>query len=227
MTEHRPALLTVVRHGETLWNVQGKQQGHLDSDLTPLGVRQAQAVAGALAHESFQAFYSSDLERAMQTARIIAEPLGMEVRPEAGLRERHLGVLQGLTMVEFEQAHPEHYARFRSRDPDYVIPEGESIRQRYERAVKTASAIARRHAGGHMLVVTHGGMLASFFRHALGLGLAEPRRFSLCNAAINRFSVLDGRWKLECWGLTEHLRGPGTIDDWWGPGASGRPARLD
>ncbi|MFO8007649.1 MAG: histidine phosphatase family protein [Candidatus Brocadiia bacterium] len=214
MNEGRATRVTVVRHGETVWNVQGKQQGHLDSDLTALGVRQAGAAADALAGEGFDAFYSSDLERAMQTARIIAERLDMEVRPEAGLRERHLGILQGLTMAQFEEEQPEHYARFRSREPDYVIPEGESIRQRYERSVQAAEAIARRHPGRRVLVVTHGGVLASFFRHALGLSLTEPRRFSLYNAAINRFSVADGQWRLESWGLTEHLRGLGTIDDW-------------
>ncbi len=207
--------LIVIRHGETIWNLDGRQQGHLDSPLTELGVRQAEAAAMALAEEArCRALYSSDLGRAKQTADTIGRAIGLPVVTDAGLRERHLGVIQGRTMAEFEREEPEAHAHFRSGGADYVIPGGESARQRHERSVACAEEIARRHPGERVVIVTHGGPLGSLMRHAVGLPPAGPRRFSLFNASINRFSVDDGQWRLLTWGDTRHLRGLGARDDW-------------
>ncbi|NLX06128.1 MAG: histidine phosphatase family protein [Phycisphaerae bacterium] len=204
-----------VRHGETEWNLAGKQQGHLDSPLTPLGVRQARAVAEALRNRGIEAIHASDLGRAVQTARIVGEVLTLEPILDARLRERHLGIMQTLTMAEFRQRFPEEYERFRSGDPDYVLPDGESSRQRDERTAACAAEIAARHRGRTVAVIAHGGTIQSLFRHALGLPAGGPRRFSLYNGAVNRFGVRDGRWTLELWGDTGHLEKAGlaTLDD--------------
>ena len=122
------------------------------------------------------------------------------------LRERHLGSMQGLTKAGFHERFPEEWAAFASGDPDYVLPGGESARQRHARCVAACVDLAARHAGETVLVVTHGGGLNSLFRHALGLALEAPRRFSLFNAAINALSVSGGVWRLETWGGTIHLR---------------------
>lgn len=208
--------LVVVRHGETVWNVEGRMQGHLDSALTETGLRQALALGQALAAERFDALYASDLERALRTAQIIAEQTGLAVVTDARLRERCLGIMQGMTFVEFEKAHPEEWTRFRARDPDYALPEGESMRRRGERTIACAEELARRHAGGRVLIVTHGSVLSGFMRHALGLGLSAKRRYSLFNAAINTFAVAPEThdWKLLSWGDVRHLRDTGTMDDW-------------
>jgi len=95
-----------------------------------------------------------------------------------------------------------------------VIPEGESVRQRAERGVLCAAEIAARHPGRKVLLVTHGGIVESLLRHALGMDLASPRTFSLFNGSLNTFSVSDGRWQLDSWGDTHHLRNLGTSDDW-------------
>ena len=199
--------LTVVRHGQTPWNADRRSQGHLDSGLSALGVRQARVAAEALAGCRFDALYSSDLGRALQTAEIIARRLGLEVRTDSRLRERHMGILQGHTIDEFCRTHPDECAAHLADDPDHVIPEGESMRQRYERNMACAADIVRHHGGADVIIVTHGGVLDSFIRHTLGLELREERRFSLCNASINTFSVSDGQWRLECWGDTRHLAG--------------------
>ncbi len=79
--------------------------------------------------------------------------------------------------------------------------------------MECAEEIALNHPGDNILIVTHGGVLQGLFRHALGLPLAGPRRFSLFNAGIHRFAVAGGEWRLVSWGETWHLRGPGTEDD--------------
>jgi len=205
MTRSDPTWLTAVRHGQTPWNLDRRSQGHLDSGLSALGVQQARAAAEALAGGRFDALYSSDLGRALQTAEIIARRLGLEVRTDSRLRERNMGILQGHTMEEFRRTHPDECAAYLADDPDYVIPQGESMRQRHERSIACAGQIVRRHGGANVIIVTHGGVLDSFIRHTLGLELSEERRFSLYNASINTFSAADGQWRLECWGDTRHL----------------------
>lgn len=214
MSRTQSTKVLAIRHGETVWNAVGRQQGHLDTDLSELSMAQAGAIGEALAGKVVDSLYSSDLGRAMQTAAIIAQRLGLEVHTEVGLRERHLGILQGLTMEEFRLRHPAEYASFTGGDEEWVIPGGESVRQRHERAVACACQLAGRHPGQRLAVVTHGGVLESIFRHAVGLPLKSRRHFSLFNASISTFSVSEGRWKLERWGDTHHLRGLGTKDDW-------------
>lgn len=205
--------LLVVRHGETIWNEAGRQQGHLDSPLNAMGLRQAEAIAERLAGEQITTLYSSDLGRARATAEIIAGRTGHRVQTDARFRERHLGIFQGLTMAEVVKKYPEAYARFRSDDPDYAIPQGESVRERYQQHVAAAADIAARHAGERVVIVGHGGVLSSLFRHTLSIPLAASRAFKLFNASFNTFFVEEGAWMLGTWGDISHLAGIGTADD--------------
>ncbi|RPJ04319.1 MAG: histidine phosphatase family protein [Spirochaetaceae bacterium] len=204
-------ILIIVRHGETEWNRMGKQQGHLDSPLSENGIRQAEAIASAV-RTGFDLVISSDLGRALATAEIIMAQCGLPILKDQGLRERHLGMLQGFTMEEFAKAHPKKTAQFVSGDPDFVIPEGESIRQRYDRAIRTFDRIASEHQGKRIMVVTHGGILESLLRHTLGIPLELKRSFSLINGSLNTFSY-EQKWILESWGIISHLEGLRALDD--------------
>ncbi|MBN1522873.1 MAG: histidine phosphatase family protein [Spirochaetales bacterium] len=204
-------IIIVVRHGETEWNAIGKQQGQLDSPLTASGIKQAEAIAKAVT-SGFDLLVSSDLGRAVQTAQIIGEHIGLDIIQEPGLRERHLGMIQGHTMAEFQEQHPIKYEKFKSEDPDFVIPEGESVRQRYERGVEAFTRIAKANPGKRILVVTHGGILESLLRHTLQMPIHGKRTFSLVNGSLNTFSYDDG-WTLESWGLIAHLQGLNALDD--------------
>ena len=125
----------IVRHGQTEWNIRGIRQGHLDSELTEKGIVQAKALAQRLARESCAALYCSDLGRAVQTAKEIAEVTGHQICTDARLRERHLGIFQGLSGEEIRTKYPEEYKLHRTLGPNYVIPGGESVRQQVERNV--------------------------------------------------------------------------------------------
>ena len=208
-----PTQLTLVRHGESNWNREGRQQGHLDSGLSANGIAQAEAVARRLAGDSFVALYSSDLGRALRTAEIIGGMTGHAVTVDERLRERNLGVFQGRTWEEIRIECPEELHLFRTAGPDYVIPAGESARQRYERTVGCVEEIARRHSGESVVVVAHGGVLDGLFRRTLGIPLGRPRRFRLCNASLNVFFFEDGQWTLGTWGDIGHLGYIGSLDD--------------
>jgi probable phosphoglycerate mutase len=197
--------LLVIRHGETEWNSQGRFQGHLDSVLSPEGLAQAEALGEYLARERFDLLLSSDLGRALQTASAVAMRTGHDIVVEPRLRERRMGIFQGLTPAEVEARYPDEYARFRTRDPDYVIPGGESMRQLFERSVACFAGLAARHAGLTLATVTHGGVLAMLYRHARAMPLDAPRDFPLHNTGVSRFRHRLGAWQLQSWGEIVHL----------------------
>jgi probable phosphoglycerate mutase len=206
------AHLIVVRHGQTEWNIAGIRQGHLDSPLTDRGVAQAKALARRLSRESFSALYSSDLGRAVGTARTIAAVTGHEVITDPRLRERNLGIFQGLTGEQLKEKFPEQYRLHRTLGAEYVIPGGESVQQQVARNVECLSAIATNHPGQTIVVVTHGGVLSGFFRHTLGIPLGAPRRFEFVNAGLNVFVYDNREWFLQTWGDISHLGAAGTCD---------------
>jgi probable phosphoglycerate mutase len=204
--------LIVIRHGQTQWNLKLIRQGHLDSPLTEMGLAQASALAGRLAQETFSALYSSDLGRAVQTAQTIADTTGHKIVTDARLRERHLGVFQGLNGDEVQQQFPEEYRLHRTIGPDYVIPGGESVRQQVTRNITCLNEIAERHGGETIVVVTHGGVLSGLFRHTFSIPFDAPRRFEFTNAGLNVFNYEQGNWFLQTWGDVSHLNGVGTVD---------------
>jgi 2,3-bisphosphoglycerate-dependent phosphoglycerate mutase len=188
--------LYIARHGETEWNLAGKLQGHRDSPLTVKGHQQAATLASALSNRQISRVYSSDLGRAVQTARAVVEHLGVELIRDERLRERNFGDLEGQPRSELD--------RFR-RDPDYVISGGESFRQAYERSVACLEELAGQNRYSAFAVICHGGIVHGTFYRALGLPLNHPRHFSLNNASLNRISIIDGTWHLDTWGDVSHL----------------------
>jgi len=206
-------VIFAVRHGETEWNLHEKQQGHFDSPLTDNGVKQAQLLADGLAGKNIDILFSSDLGRALQTADIIAEKLSLDIHTDSRLRERHLGIMQGLTKKEFAEKYPEEAAQFDTGDPDYILPGGESARQRTNRCFDCAEGLAMSNAGKRILLVGHGGVLMSLFYKVTNTPLSEPRRFSIFNASINSFSISDGQWRLDTWGEIAHLKDMRALDD--------------
>ncbi|MBM4264763.1 MAG: histidine phosphatase family protein [Deltaproteobacteria bacterium] len=204
--------IIIVRHGQTEWNIRGIRQGHLDSPLTEKGLAQAKALGQRLGLEKFTSLYSSDLGRAMQTAQEVANVTGHEIIKDARLRERHLGIFQGLNADEITAKYPEERRLMRTSGPGYVIPGGESMVQQVERNVTFLNNLAERHNGETIVVVTHGGVVSGFFRHTLEISLEAPRRFEFVNAGLNVFAREGGNWMLLTWGDVSHLA-PGAASE--------------
>ncbi|WP_251863617.1 histidine phosphatase family protein [Achromobacter sp. Marseille-Q4962] len=200
-----------IRHGETDWNRQRRLQGWQDIPLNDSGREQAGMLAarlGAQARETpFHALYTSDLQRAHDTARPVAELLGLRVRVEPGIRERGFGVLEGLEMDRIDVLAPEAAAAWKSRDPLRALDGGETLGQFQARIVATVDDVASRHAGERILAFTHGGVLDIIWRHASGVPLDGPRDAALLNVSINRVGVKDRRWRVLDWGDVAHVAG--------------------
>jgi broad specificity phosphatase PhoE len=146
-----PTTIVLVRHGETDWNAERRVQGTTDRRLNETGVAQARALAQQLADEPLDAVYTSDLSRALETARTVAEAHALSVEALTDLRERDFGTWEGLTDEEIFERYPE--ARTGSWG------DAETREELAARVVGAMRSIAARHPGGRVLVVTHGGPL--------------------------------------------------------------------
>lgn len=204
--EHATRILAI-RHGETAWNLESRIQGHTDIPLNDNGLWQAQRVAHTLQGEPLQAVYSSDLLRARTTAEAIARAQRLPTTLEEGLRERHFGHLEGLTHHEITERWPEQARRWRERDPAFGPDGGETLQAFYDRCVGTLARLARRHPGGCIAVVAHGGVLDCFYRAANRIPLHAPRAWKVGNATINRLLYSPEGFSLVGWADDHHLEG--------------------
>lgn len=198
--------IIAIRHGETLWNVDTRIQGHLDIGLNARGQWQADRAAIYLADEAISAIYASDLSRAFETARRIAAPHQLPVTSQKDLRERGFGQFQGMTYAEIEQAFPHEAGAWRRRHPEWAAPGGgESLEALRLRVVGCVNRLAARHRGEQVVLVAHGGVMDMLYRVATGLDLQAPRSWLLGNAAINRLLWSPQGLTLIGWGDTSHL----------------------
>jgi probable phosphoglycerate mutase len=199
--------ILAIRHGETAWNVDTRIQGHLDIPLNDTGRWQARRLARALAaRDPIHAVYSSDLQRAHETARAIAAATGAPLAAHPGLRERGFGLFEGKTYAEIEQTWPEESEHWRRRTPDWHPPQGgESLLQVRERILHTLHELTAPHAGQQIVLVAHGGVMDQLYRLATGQDLQAPRTWQLGNTAVNRLLWTAEGLSLVGWADTSHL----------------------
>lgn len=205
--------ILAIRHGQTDWNRVARVQGHEDVPLNADGRVQAERVAQALVGERVAAVVSSDLARAWDTARAIARVTGAPLVADLGLRERHYGAWQGLTIAEAQARWPEDVARWRASDPDFAPDGGEANAAFFARCVAAAQRIARQYDGRAVVLVAHGGVLDMLYRAAADVPLDVPRSWALPNAAINRLHWDGQRLRASGWGDTAHLDDAPACDD--------------
>ncbi len=198
--------IIAIRHGETAWNVDTRIQGQLDIPLNDTGRWQAERLARALAaREAIDVVYTSDLLRAWETARPVAEATGAPLHTDEGLRERGFGSFQGKTFTEIEAAMPDEAQRWRQRDPFWAPPGGESLTAMRRRVIETLHALASRHVGEQIVMVAHGGVMDVLYRAATGQELQAPRTWQLGNTAVNRLLWSPEGLSLVGWSDTSHL----------------------
>ncbi len=171
--------ILLARHGETDWNREGRVQGHTDRPLNETGRAQAQALAETLSGEHLDAVYSSDLSRAYETARLVAEPRGLAVTRVPELREKHFGTWEGLTDTEVVERWPQ------ARNGQWG--DGETADDVARRVLAALRRIAAAHPDGRVLVVSHGGPLRSALLHCEAEGTG-----AIANCHVARLEVEEG-----------------------------------
>lgn len=167
-------IVLIARHGQSDWNETRRWQGHADRPLTQKGRGQAEALAARLDHIDLDAIYSSDLRRARDTAAVVADSQGLDVRIEPDLREVDVGSWSGLTRAEAEERFPEGFARWKEGYPGWQ--DGETYEAMTDRVIAAVKEIAGEHLDGRVLIVSHGGPIRAMHAEALGLDVHAYRR---------------------------------------------------
>ena len=204
MKNMRKTEIFLIRHGETEWNSQQRMQGHSNSDLSTTGKIQIQALGQWMKNVTFNSIYSSDTIRAKLTAEAITEFSGHKIKFDQRLREKNLGVFEGLTTDEAREKHPEIFCLFKTAGSKYIIDKGESTQQLQDRALNILNEILVKHAEERVLLVTHGGFVRVLLKHILGLSLDSPTRFFIKNTGVFRLEWKD-KWMISQMGGVSHL----------------------
>ena len=186
--------ILLIRHGQSEGNAEGRFGGHTGTPLSVRGRQQALATANTLAHEFVTEIYSSDLPRAIETARPLAELTGCEIHLTESFRERSVGIMEGLTFEDAAQKHPDQYQALLRRDFEHVLTGGESYRQLLERAWRKLDELIEAHRGGKIAVFSHTGTICILALHLMGALEApelKPVWIASNNCGITRFDLRD------------------------------------
>lgn len=198
--------LILVRHAQTIWNSEGRYQGHLDSPVTAEGRDQIEAVAGRLAGVGVRAVYTSDLGRSLLTADRIARVAHAPVIVDVRLRERNHGLFEGLTKDLALSRYPELVHQVRTtQDPDFAIPFAESKQRLLERVLPVMHEAAQLPGDGAVVVIGHGGMLSAFLNYVADLPVTARNGNVVRNCSISVVAYANGRWRAKSIGDADHL----------------------
>ncbi len=186
--------IILTRHGETLWNIEKRVQGSLDSALSGKGMAQAKRLAGRLRGEGIQHLYASDAPRAIATAEAIRSELQLDaILISPFLREFSFGEWEGKVWAELRTANPDVFSLWDTEPHRVQVPGGETMQAVSERAWLFLGEIRKKYRGETVCLVSHGLTLKLLVTRAMGFAVEEwnktPWQF---NTAVNVFEEQDG-----------------------------------
>ena len=198
----RETKLYLVRHGETLWNVEDKMQGVKDSPLTEKGIEHARSLGSSIKNLSMgiDKIYASDLGRAFTTAELIGKTLELDIYKDERLRERNMGIFEGYSWDYVREHYPQEFEKTVSDDNDYRIPEGETKNEYIAKVSSFLDYIGKQHEGEKILAVTHRGFINFALRIILSIPLNAKMGAVVNNTLLAGFVYRKGKWLLERFG---------------------------
>ncbi len=211
-----PVRILLARHGETLFNVEGRWQGQSDSPLTERGLAQARELGRALGTEAIAAVYSSDLGRAMQTAREVAAPHGLERCPDVRLREIETGGFTGKHRAEIDVEYPGQRQAWAKAPAGMRLPNGETLLEAQIRALAFFAERMPGHADQTIVVISHGGIGQSILVNAMGGTVGDlwlKERVDNCQISRLEWTLVDGLKLVELSDV-RHLEEVGSLSGW-------------
>ena len=199
----------LIRHGETDWNAEQRLQGWRDIPLNDSGKAQAKSVQRFLEQQriAFDAVLSSDFQSAIQTAEIAFEcsPESIICLPQ--LRERNYGIYEGHPWQSLTQLPDQPEPEINLRNPDLIVPEGESLLTFNQRIITAFNDIAVQRPNQKLAVIAHGGVIEMVWRYIQKADLSTPRPYKILNASVNHFAIDQQRhWHEIAWAQTDHIQ---------------------
>lgn len=175
----------LIRHGEVTNGGEKRYNGHIDIDITPNGVEQMHRLAERLADTPISAVYSSDLIRSVKGAEIISSRLGISFTPMRELRERSVGLWEGLTAEEIKSLYPGEYEAWRADLLSYRPPRGECLFDVHARIIPALHRILSSHPKEMIAMLLHGGVNRIILSDALGLPIRNMFRIDQSFGCLN------------------------------------------
>jgi broad specificity phosphatase PhoE len=198
--------LLLIRHGESIWNAEGRIQGQADPPLSEVGRRQADALGRRLSHLALTSIYTSPAQRARETGTAIAAPHALIPEIKPALLELHLGSWQGRRLSDLSDEEAA-CCRAWEQDPTSASPPGgENIDGALDRISPTLDHILESHTDGTLAIVTHSIIGRVALSYLLGCGVRLVPRLRLKKASITKLRVQHGIAVLERLSDTSHLR---------------------
>ena len=181
--------LLLARHGQSVSNAIRRFQGAQDVALSPLGMRQAEALGQAVSRRPIAHVYVSPFERARHTAEIALARLDLPLTVVDDLRELSLGEWEGCTVEEIRTRPGDPYARW-VRDPVQCPPPGgEPLADVQARVLRAVERITAAHPNGDdVLIVSHGGVISALLAHCFGLPLSSIWRIAVANCSLSEIA---------------------------------------
>lgn len=184
-------VVSLVRHGETEWNILGRFQGCTDIELSEEGIVQAGYLKNKIKN-NYDIIYTSPLKRAVKTAEIIAESKGISpiIAPE--IREINFGKWEGLNVKDIQSDFPNEFTRWRNDKEEAPICGGDlSIKKASERAKDAIIKIVKENIGKNIIVVAHGGIIKAALIGIFGWDMTMYHKIFLGNTSISKIIFND------------------------------------
>lgn len=198
----------LVRHGQTDWNQEKRMQGQHETDLTPLGERQAIALGERLEDVDFDLVFSSPQRRAMKTTQLILGKRNLPIIPDNALKEILMGDWQGILIDDLMEKYPEEIDLFWHHPEQYKREGCETYDEVRKRAGQFMEKTAAENPGKTILVVTHGALLKTLYTYFKYQPISEiAHAVHPQSTAIAVVEKRDGIWNVMSWNDTEHLEG--------------------
>ena len=195
--------LTLVRHGETLWNQTNKIQGITDIALSQRGAEQASKLALALQYENFDRIISSPLKRAYETARAIAIHHKPSIHVENDLHELNAGELEGLTFTDLQMRYAEFLNKWMIDHSSVSMPQGESLQEVQDRVWPIIERIAA--TSENALVVSHSFVIITILCKVRNLSLSHSKEMRVGVASKTCLEIDKGTINVTLFNDTAHL----------------------
>ncbi|MCB9452021.1 MAG: histidine phosphatase family protein [Anaerolineaceae bacterium] len=197
--------VVLMRPGETDWNKLGRFQGWVAIPLNEHGRLQAKRLANYVRHIGLRALYTSDLRRAAETAAILEPRLHYAPTLEPRLRERNVGIWQGLTRDEIQAWYPDEYEHLVEDREDFRVPDGESRDDVRQRVVAAFNDILAQDKGETVGVISHTTTIHTLLNELIPGAHADT--LSVSNTSVTTIVREDDRWKLVTSNDLMHLEG--------------------